>query len=141
MSAVQSLIGELVKRGISAEWEGTGGGCMAIAIYFGPAITEGIRTYEILITDREDVFTTRDYASDEDVFGFHAGFYAYDSVGERVVDDVVLFRTDPNAGDAVGCFDPEAGLKVVDLAPEIMACADAVQFAVQKVEEADAGRV
>lgn len=125
MTAVKSLISELAKRGVVARWEGTGGNCMAVVVYFGPVLADGQHTYEIMVTDRDDVFTPSDHNSDDEVYGFHAGFYAYEVGYNRLCDDVVLYQT---------ADDVEA------LAPEVMACADAVQFAVQRVEEADAGR-
>lgn len=141
MSAVESLIGELAKRGVVARWEGTGGNCMAVVVYFGPAIRDGVTMYEIMVTDREDVFTPSDHDSDEDVYGFHAGLYVYDDDYERVGEDIVLYRTAGDAGDAAGQVDPEAGVKVVDLAPEIMACADHLEFVVRVVEAAELAAV
>lgn len=147
MSAVNDLIGELCKRGVGvgAEWVSTGGGCMAVAINFGEVLPVGGTRYEILITDREDVFTRGDYASDDDVTGFYAGFYVYDDEWERVAEGITLYLTGEDAGGSPrtareAAEDGEDPVEVTDFAAEVLAVADAVQFVVQKVEEAETGR-
>lgn len=142
MSAIKDLIKDLQLQGINAGWESTGGGCMAVAVYFGPEIEPHFYRYEILITDREDVFSESDYRSDDDVWGFHAGFYSYDESGERECDDISLYYSPEGASQrAVREGDDLGGaLKALDLRAEVRAVSDVVAFIVQKVLEADSGR-
>jgi hypothetical protein len=86
-SAVQSLIEALSNEGIAAEWHNTGGGCYAIRIPFGVSESHPYGSAEILVTDREDVFTAHDYAHDDHLWGFFARAYRLESDGATIDDD------------------------------------------------------
>lgn len=144
MSVIKDLVCKLQDQGLNAYWESTGGGCMAVAVYFGPELASGYYRYEILITDREDVFTESDYNSDDDVWGFHAGFYSYDETGERECEGIAVYYTANGAGESRRAVrDAEYNgdvLKLLDVRAEMTACADVVAFIVEKVLWADQGR-
>lgn len=138
MSAVQGLINVLNGR-VGARWINTGGGCMAIEVQFGAVVAPGVWEYEILITDRDDVFSHTDAVSNDDVSGFHALLRVYrDDSGDDVYGDrdpVVVYRTADDAGlclsSAVG------GERVVSLVAEVDRCAVAVENAVEMVLRAE----
>lgn len=121
MSAVQDVIRVLGEAGVLAEWHNTGGGCMAIRIPFGVSESHPYGVSEILITDREDVFTAPDYDSDEGVWGFFARAYKLDAEG--IADDEDdsegwLFCTPDDAG--VAASETEfLGAPAVDLSLEV----------------------
>lgn len=69
---VRQLLAELRALDVPASWDNTGGGCMAIAVYWSGSPD----SYRVLVTDRDDVFAGGDLHSDENVTGFYAHGYA-----------------------------------------------------------------
>lgn len=143
------MIAELGKRGLSPTWMNTGGGCMAVSVFFGEVLPGDalMFRYEILVTEREDNFSESDYSGRDDdrLHGFFAGLYVYDDNGEPVRDEcttVYLSRDGlwslSEVVDNDGVVPP--GESAVALTVEMMACVDAIQFVVQKIEEAETGR-
>lgn len=123
-SAVRTLIGMLQEAGLPAVWQDRAGGVMAIEITFGVSESHPYGVSEIVIGDREDMFTRSDYNSDDDVFGFFARAYRLDSDGAVVDDDDSegwLWCTPEDAGTCQSHADdyPEEGLKVVYLPAQI----------------------
>lgn len=132
-SAVQSLIEALMSEGVDAEWHNTGGGCYAIRIPFGISESHPYGTAEILVTDREDVFTVNDYVSDDEVSGFFARAYALEPDGANIDDDDSegwLYCTHDEAGAvALGLVDE--GETAVDLETEVREVFAAIMSFVQ----------
>lgn len=136
MSAVGDLIRSLHRVG--ARWYNTGGGCMAISVEFGRVVADGFCQYEILITDREDIFGQSDAGSDDDVSGFHALLREWDAEAHSYWPDrepVVVYRTSDDAGESASVAWPDGS--AVDLASEVAACAVAVESAVEMVLRAE----
>lgn len=134
MSAVQKVIAGLQAVGVPAEWHNTGGGCMAISVGWGPATKNSTYVYEILITDRDDAFEQGDGASDDNVSGFYAGFYAFKwDQDERSTPDegVLVYRTADDAGYARSMVDHEE--ESTDLAEEVAGVVAAVAAAYDQV--------
>lgn len=121
MAAVENLFALLnAVDGITAEWQNTGGGCYAIVIPFGVSESRRFGTAEILVTDREDVFTEPDFDSDDDVWGFFVRAYTLDGEGCRLDDDDSDGWIYTTYGDAGVCASKaEDGEQVVDLDSEV----------------------
>lgn len=127
MSAVQGLLDGLHKFGMSASWINTGGGCMAVQVEFSYQFPLGHREYEILITDREDIFSRSDEFSDDDVSGFYACLRMFGADGDEIYGDrdaVIVYHTSADAG--LCRSSALAGEPVVNLQAEVAACVDAV---------------
>lgn len=142
MSAVQDLVRALETRGVRSEWISTGGGCYALAVNFGETHDHpesDWQDYELLITDRDDVFGAREWISDDTVSGFQAVLYrALGPWGERATDDgFLIYATTQEAGVSFCEVDEDERHLVTDLNAEVVACADAVAFVVRAVESAE----
>lgn len=141
MGAVRDLVADLGSRGIESEWVSTGGGCYAVAVNFGPAVYHPEFSwfrYEILVTDREDVFDVLDWRRDDMLSGFTVCMYANDSHGERLHDDAVLiYQTPQEAGSALCEVDDDELHLAVNLPAQVLAAVEAIEFVVRAVERAD----
>lgn len=136
MGAVRALMNALATH-TGARWVNTGGGCMAVEVSFGESVGDGMFRYEILITDREDVFGAADWNSNDDVSGFHALLRVFDPVEGVHPDEsaVLVYRTAEDAG--VCLSSALAGDRVVNLAAEVDRCAVAVESVVEMVLRAE----
>lgn len=136
MSAVRALMNALELR-TGARWVNTGGGCMAVEVSFGGSVGDGLWQYEILITDRDDVFSHSDLDSNDDVSGFTAFLRVFDPVEGVHPDEtaVLVYRTSDDAG--LCRSSALVGDPVVNLAGEVDRCAVAVENAVEMVLRAE----
>lgn len=148
MAIVEQMMSELTKRGLYPTWMNTGGGCMAVSIYFGETLPGDalMFRYEILVTEQEDNFGWDDqHGNDERMHGFFAGLYVFDDIGEPVRDECMTVYRSPDGLWSLEEVEenegpPTNGESVVALTVEMMATVDAIAFVVQKIEEAETGR-
>lgn len=148
MAIVEQMMSELTKRGLYPTWMNTGGGCMAVSVYFGPHLPGDalMFRYEILITEQEDNFGWDDqHGGDDRMHGFFAGLYVFDDNGEPIQDECsTIYRTPDGLWSVEEVDDNEGvvppGESAVALTVEMMATVDHVAFVVQKIEEAETGR-
>lgn len=136
-SAVRSLVNALNVAlradGGFASFANMGGFNMAVLIEFGPVVAEGVRRFEVVITDREDTFGVSDEDSNDDISGFEACLYVNDGEGSRFYDDrdpVIVYET---TGDGMCLSEALDGEPVVNLGVEVQRCAAAVESVVWQV--------
>lgn len=121
-TAVQNLIQRLSESPVmpSAEWRDQADDCYAVVI----PLADG---REIRITDREDAFRMRDYASDAEVFGFYVEVLDVAADGTFSADEDgrgYIYCTNEEDGIAAHLADP--GDKVIDLDAEVGYAVEAI---------------